>query len=195
MIDLKQKLILASASPRRKDILEMVGLDFEVIPSLYVEPSHSDHLVEAALFAQDVALGKGQEVFDRYENKHLVLSADTIGLIDDIVLEKPIDREDAKRMLKLMSGKTHAVLTAVALFIPGKAEPLLKTVTTQVSFRDLSGEEIEIYLDQEEYSDKAAAYAIQGKAAVFVERIEGEYFNVVGLPIVTVWEMLKESQQ
>ncbi len=172
----------------------MVGLDFKIVPSLYEEPSHSEHLVEAALFVQDVALGKGQEVFDRYEQERLVLSADTIGLLGEIVLEKPLDRADAKRMLKLMSGKTHAVLTSVALFIPGQKDPLLKTVTTQVSFRTLTDEEIEIYLDQEEYLDKAAAYAIQGKAAIFVERIEGEYFNVVGLPIVTVWEMLKESQ-
>lgn len=175
--------------------MEMIGLEFTVVPSLYQEPSHSDHLVEASLFVQDVALGKGQEVFDRYEQQQLVLSADTIGLIEETVLEKPRDREDAHRMLRLMSGKTHAVLTAVALFIPGREEPLLKTITTQVRFRQLTDEEISLYLDQEEYMDKAAAYAIQGKASIFVEHIEGDYFNIVGLPVVSVWEMLKESQQ
>jgi septum formation protein len=194
-MDFKHQLILASASPRRKEILEMAGLAFEVVPSLYEEPSHSDHLVDPSLFVQQVAIGKGQEVFDRFEQGKIVLSADTVGLIDDSVLEKPLDRKDATRMLKLMSGKTHAVLTAVAIFSPGKKDPIVKTVTTQVSFRRLSEDEIETYLDYDEYSDKAAAYAIQGKAAIFVERIEGEYFNVVGLPIAAVWEMLKESQQ
>lgn len=194
MLSLQQKLLLASASPRRKDILEMVGLKFEVVPSLYQEPSHSDHLVDPALFVQEVALGKGQEVFDRFEQQHLVLSADTIGLIGETVLEKPKDRADAKRMLQLMSGKTHQVLTGVALFSPEKPEPLIKVVTTQVTFRSLEDQEIESYLDTAEYSDKAAAYAIQGEAAVFVEKITGDFFNVVGLPVSTVWQMLKESQ-
>jgi len=171
----------------------MVGLDFEVIPSNYEEPRHSHLLSDPEEFAIEVSLGKGEEVFQRFKGQKLVLAADTIGIIADEVLEKPQDRADARRMLKLMSAKTHQVLTTVALFSPSWEKPTIEAVYTDVSFRKIDEEELEKYLDSAEYMDKAAAYAIQGEAAIFVEKIVGDYFNVVGLPIHTVWSMLRKT--
>lgn len=195
MLQLHHPLVLASASPRRKEILEMVGLSFEVVPSTYHEPLHSQHLTAPEVFTQELACEKGKEVFHRIGKNKLVLAADTVGIIENEVLEKPKDRADAKRMLQLLSGRDHRVLTALALYSPGRQEPMLSTVETKVFFGHLDEQAIEKYLDGGEYADKAAAYAIQGKASVFVEKIEGDYFNVVGLPIATVWKMLKRSRE
>lgn len=195
MSDLKFPLVLASASPRRKEILAMAGLEFEVVPSVYQEPLHSSVLTDPRAFAAQLAFEKGKEVFARLGEKSMVLGADTIGVLGHEVLEKPVDRDDAKRMLKLLSGKTHQVVTAVALFIPGVEQPQERLISTNVTFYPLSEEDIDRYLETEEYADKAAAYAIQGRACVFVERIEGDYFNVVGLPMATVWAMLKDHFQ
>lgn len=192
MFDLKYPLVLASASPRRREILAMAGLEFEVIPSVYQEPLHSSVLSDPRAFAAQLAHEKGKEVFARLGETSMVLSADTIGVLGHEVLEKPVDRDDAKRMLKFLSGKTHQVVTAVALFIPGMAKPEERLVSTNVTFYPLSEADIDRYLETEEYADKAAAYAIQGRACVFVERIEGDYFNVVGLPMATVWGILKD---
>lgn len=191
---LKYPLILASRSPRRQEILQMVGLDFEIMPSLYEEPLHSSRLVDPQSFAEELAFEKGKEVYSRLEQESLVLSADTIGIIGQQVLEKPKDKEDARRMIQLLSGRQHEVITSVALFSPDQ-QPQIETVITKVSFLTLSPEDIEHYLSSEEYKDKAAAYAIQGKAAVFVDKILGDYWNVVGLPIATVWKLLKPYQQ
>jgi septum formation protein len=193
MVFLKYPLVLASASPRRKEILQMVGLDFEVVPSLYVEPSHSTRLIDPQSFSEELAFEKGKEVYARLPEESLVLAADTIGVLGHQVLEKPKDKEDARRMLKMLSGKQHTVITSIALFSP-KVQPQLESVSTKVTFHSLSEEDIERYLQSAEYEDKAASYAIQGKAAVFVEKIMGDYWNVVGLPIATVWKLLKPYQ-
>ena len=193
--ELSQRLILASSSPRRKEILAMAGFEFEIIPSTYQEPLHSDRLCDPREFARELALGKGKEVFERTGKTRWVLSADTVGIIGHEVLEKPLDRADAKRMLQALSGKEHIVLTVVALFSPDHDDPLVEEVTTKVLFSELEEKEIERYLDHDEYQDKAAAYAIQGRASVFVEKIEGDYFNVVGLPISTVSKMLKSMKR
>lgn len=195
MIKLKYPLILASASPRRKDILEMVGLDFEVVTSNYEEPNHSDHLTDVQVFAEEVAVGKGLEVFERLGKKNIVISADTLGIMGDLVLEKPIDREDAKRMLTMLAGKQHTILSSVAVFSPDEAAPLVRSVFTDVYFREISEAEIDVYLDNEAYLDKSASYAMQGKAAVFVEKIVGDYFNIIGLPIVAVWDILRKWER
>ena len=171
----------------------MAGIDHVVIPSPYEEPAHSDDLRDPQIFAEEVALGKAMAVFHEEQQQKIVLGADTIGIIDGHVLEKPKDRADAKRMLKLMSGKTHQVLTAIAICAPDR-EPVVESVITHVTFRQLSEEEIEHYLDKADYRDKAAAYAIQGLASMFVRHIDGEYFNVVGLPICRVAERLKELE-
>lgn len=173
----------------------MVGLRFEVIPSTYVEPLHSQHLSAPEIFTQELAREKGREVFERIGKNKLVLAADTVGIIEDEVLEKPKDRDDAKRMLQLLSGREHRVLTALALYSPDLQQPMIQSVETKVSFIQLDEATIESYLDSGEYADKAAAYAIQGRASIFVEKITGDYFNIVGLPISTVWKMLKQSRE
>ena len=173
--------------------MEMIGLKFEIVESNYQEPKHSDHLNDPREFAEMMAASKGKEVFERTGKKSLVLAADTIGVIGDTVLEKPKDKEDAKRMLKLMSGKKHIVITSVALFSPDEDRASVEAVSTEVYFREIKDDELKYYLDNEEYMDKAAAYAIQGMAAVFIEKFNGDYFNVVGLPIFTVFEMLKNK--
>lgn len=190
MNSFKYPLILASNSPRRQEILSMVGFEFEVVPSLFQEPSHSTRLVDPQSFAEELAFEKGREVYSRVKKEVLVLAADTIGVMGNQVLEKPTDKEDARRMLRLLSGKQHTVITSIALFTPD-AEPRLESVSTKVNFHQLSEEDIEDYLKTEEYRDKAAAYAIQGSAAIFVQGIIGDYWNVVGLPIATVWAMIK----
>jgi len=170
----------------------MVGLDFEVVPSWYEEPSHSTRLIDPQSFAEELAFEKGREVYGRLQREVLVLAADTIGVLGDQVLEKPKDKEDARRMLQLLSGRQHTVITSLALFSPQR-QPVLESVSTKVSFYPLTEEDIEQYLLTGEYTDKAAAYAIQGSAAVFVEKIIGDYWNVVGLPIATVWKLLKAT--
>ncbi|MDP3976143.1 MAG: Maf family protein [bacterium] len=192
MLHLPHTLVLASASPQRKKLLEIIGVDFEIIPSRFQEPLHSDVLCDPRRFAVDLALGKGQEVFDRMEKKKIVLSADSIGILGDLVLEKPRDRDHAKQMISQLAGKTHVVLTAVALFHPDR-EVQVRSVETKVSFKPISDAELESYLDAGEYVDKAASYAIQGKASLFVERIEGDFYNIVGLPVSTIYDLLKTA--
>jgi len=190
MLQLTFPLILASASPRRTEILSQAGIHHEVMPSPYVEPAHSEELKEPQVFAEEVALGKAMALKESHPQK-VILGADTIGIIDGHVLEKPKDREDAKRMLEMMSGKTHQVLTSFAICVPDTPVHV-ESVITDVTFKPLSEEEIEHYLDVADYADKAAAYAIQEEASLFVEHIEGEYFNVVGLPICRVAQVLNE---
>lgn len=188
---MKTPLVLASTSPRRSEILRMAGYMFEVIPSQFEEPGHSEGQSDPIFYAQEMALEKGKEVFERLEKERVVLSADTVGLVDGEVLEKPKDREDAARMLRSLSGKTHVVITAFAIFFPEKREPICQKIETKVTFKQLSEDEIDSYLNHEEYLDKAAAYAIQGLASVFVEKVEGDYFNVVGLPICQINKVLE----
>lgn len=192
-------LILASNSPRRREILEMLELEFEQESSPFEEPVFDFEGGDPQEFIEEVAYNKGFFLFRTIEESCQVLSADTIGLIDGKVLEKPTDKEHAKQMLQQLSGKTHQVLTSVCLFHSEK-ELRQKTVTTDVTFRELSPEEIDWYLSKNTYQDKAAAYAIQEHASVFVEKVEGDYFNIVGLPIKTIWQwflddgLLKKSQ-
>lgn len=184
-------LVLASASPRRKELLLMLQIPFQVIPSQVEEPLHKHVLTNPVEFVRDLALEKGRDVLQRMTSEAIILSADTVGVIDGEVLEKPKSKADAKRMLKKLSGRAHRVLTGVSIFYPGK-KPLTRMVTTTVTFHPLREKDIDHYLRSSEYQDKAAAYAIQGLASVFVKKISGDYFNIVGLPVSTLWSMLKE---
>jgi septum formation protein len=192
MLQTNPPCILASQSPRRKELLEMLGLQFEQVSSPYEEPLFDTQLKDPETFVQMLAYEKGKAVLELQSSPAIILSADTIGLLEGEVLEKPKDRSHAKEMLQALSGKTHQVLTAVCLFHPEK-EVRQEVVSTEVTFRKLSEAEIDWYLDLNSYQDKAAAYAIQEEAAVFVDRIEGDYFTIVGLPIKTVWGWLLEE--
>ncbi len=179
------KVILASASPRRRELLKLIGLDPEVrIPEVN-EDMEAGEPIERYL--ERVAISKSMNVYRKQFFSSLVVSADTVVLIDGRFIGKPIDRRDASDMLRRLSGRNHEVWTGIALMHRG--ETCFRSARTQVIFKTLNEREIEHYLDHEEYMDKAGAYAVQGRAAIFVERIEGCFFNVMGFPLNLFYTM------
>jgi len=182
-------IILASASPRRKELLEKIGLRFEVEPSNYEEDMHSG--LEPHEFAQRISLEKAEVVARKHKNA-IVISADTLIVFGSQILGKPHTEKEARKMLETINGKSHSVITGFSIIDTGKNKALSKSVETKVYIRKLASVEIEAYVKSKESLDKAGAYAIQGLGAVIVERIEGDYFNVVGLPLSALTEALKE---
>jgi septum formation protein len=187
----QQKLILASASPRRQDLLRQAGFEFEVHPAHIPEVQNAG---ESPLeYALRLAREKAQAVAKRFPER-FVLGADTIVVVDSLVLGKPRDAEDAARMLRLLSGRGHEVTTAVSLVLPQPARTAdTRSCTTQVFFRELREPEILDYAASGEPLDKAGAYAIQGGAARWNVRLEGDYSNVVGLPLPLLGDMLRDN--
>lgn len=183
---LTMNIILASGSPRRRQLLEQLGLSFTV-QSSDVDESVEPGLSPAAMVEQ-LSLRKGQAVAERVGPDSLVLAADTVVALGDAVLGKPQDRAKAVSMLTSLSGKTHQVYTGVTLL--GGGRRVTEHETTAVTFRSLSREEIVAYVDTGEPMDKAGAYGIQGYGALLVERLEGDYFNVMGLPLCRLGRML-----
>ena len=175
---------MASASPRRAQLLRQIGIPFKVVKGSYHEPEKIDENL-----LEDIALGKAKSVSAKYP-QNFILGADTVVICEKRVLGKPKDEEEAQRMLQLLSGRVHRVITAVAL-VKGEREAVSREETL-VWMRNIGEEEIKAYTASKEPYDKAAAYAIQGKGAVFVEKVQGCFFNVVGLPIYRVVLMLKE---
>lgn len=182
-------LILASASPRRKELLKQVGLDFIVEPSEIEEKRAPGEA--PADYALRLATDKALEVAGHHPSR-LVLGADTIVVLDQEVLGKPGDRRQARQMLCRMSGREHGVITAFALVFQEGSLLVQRWVETRVRMKRLTDQEIEGYLNTGEPFDKAGGYAIQGKGGLLVESIEGCYTNVVGLPLPALAEALKE---
>jgi septum formation protein len=179
-------LVLASASPRRQELLREAGIPIEVHPAhVREERADGEKPVE---YACRLAREKAQSVAARFPGRY-VLGADTIVVVDEQILEKPVDAQDAARMLRLLSGRGHIVTTAVSLATPDGFTDT-NSSNTEVSFRELEDKEILQYIEGGEPMDKAGAYAIQGGAGAWVQRIEGEYSNVVGLPLSLVIAML-----
>jgi septum formation protein len=183
------KLILASSSPRRAEILANAGLPFSVLSSA-VDESPDPGETPAAL-VQRLANAKADLVTARAVGPAIVVGADTVVVLDDKILGKPRSTEEARHMLQQLSGRTHSVLTGVALVRLPDGERREFTESTLVHFRPISEEELSSYLATEEPYDKAGAYAIQGQAGRYIPRIEGCYFNVVGLPLSRVLTELK----
>ena len=180
------RLVLASASPRRSDLLRNAGLPFVIDPAdIHEEPLAGEAPID---YARRLARDKAKTVFARHPNA-VVLGADTVVVVDEHLLEKPANAEDAARMLRLLSGRTHLVITGVCL-LSAEFERTEAEVTL-VTFVPMSAQEIGEYVASGEPMDKAGAYGIQGMASRWVERIEGDYFNVVGLPVARVYRMLK----
>jgi septum formation protein len=178
-------LILASSSPRRREILTNAGLAFEV-RAAEVEEVRGEH--ESAVdYVQRLAREKAGALVRGPGD--IVLGADTVVVVDSVVLEKPRDPADAVSMLELVAGRGHDVITGICLASDG--DTIIDLETTRVYFAPMSGAEIEGYVASGEPMDKAGAYAIQGLASKFIERIEGDYFNVVGLPIARVYRHLR----
>jgi septum formation protein len=185
-----QLLILASASPRRAELLTGAGIPFEV------RPAHLDERVrrgeDAASYACRVASEKARAVHASAAGRP-VLAADTVVVVDGQIFGKPSHTDDARRMLGLLAGRTHEVLTAVVLISEGPMSVQARTEVTTVEFAPLGKAEIDWYVASGEPADKAGAYAIQGLASRFVTRIEGSYSNVVGLPVALVYMMCSRA--
>jgi septum formation protein len=179
-------LFLASASPRRAELLRNAGIAFSVEPAHVPEQAFPNE--KPLDYAQRLARDKARAVYARHPDS-AVLGADTVVIVDEHLLEKPADEHDAARMLRLLSGRTHQVITGVCMVAP--AFENTEAEITQVVFSPLSEEEIADYIRTGEPMDKAGAYAIQGIASRWVERIAGCYFNVVGLPLPRVYRMLR----
>jgi septum formation protein len=194
------KLILASASPRRRELLAQAGYRFEVQPSSVPESRRPGE--DAIRFATRLARQKAEEVFARRQaaagmaETALVLGADTVVVCDGEVFGKPSDAADAERMLLLLSGRTHHVVTGVAVVWGSSPSPAVEIAAelTQVTMQTLSPEEVSRYVDSGEPMDKAGAYAIQGYAGRWIPRISGCYFNVVGLPLALVASLLEGAE-
>lgn len=182
-------LILASGSPRRRELLAQIDIPYMVNPSSYREKNGKKKDPEKFVEAQ--AVGKAKDVAAKYP-KQWVLGADTIVVVEDTILGKPRHAREAKEMLRSLSGKRHSVLTAVALVKDDIVRT--KVVETKVWFRSLTDKEIDAYVATGEPMDKAGAYAIQGRAAAFVDKINGSYTNVVGLPLSQVCKMLYKAK-
>ncbi len=186
---MKKKLILASQSPRRRELLELIGLPFEV-----QIPTFEEHTAQSISVPGDLALanarGKAEEVA-RSHPESVILGVDTVVSIGGEILGKPENGEDAVRMLSLLQGKTHTVWTALCFINNETTE--LAIEHTEVDFLPMNEEEIQAYVDTGEPMDKAGAYAIQGKGAVYIRGIRGDFFTVMGLPVWRVWEWWKKQ--
>jgi septum formation protein len=182
----REPLVLASASPRRRDLLERVGVPIEVVPADVDESRRPSEPPIA--YARRVAQSKAEEIARRMPGRW-VLAADTVVEVDGEVLGKPSDADDAARMWRRLSGRSHQVITAFALRGPGDRE-VVREVATEVCFRAAGPDEIAAYLRAGEWRGKAGGYAAQGMAAAFVSAVRGSFTNVVGLPLVEVLEEL-----
>ena len=188
---MKMDIYLASQSPRRRELLQQLGVRFAVRPADLPEQPRPGELPQA--FVQRMALEKASHVWNNLEEQQRapVLGADTVVCIDDRILGKPVDKADAIAMLMRLSGRTHEVMTGVALV---SQQHSLCVNVSQVTFKALDRNEIERYWSTSEPGDKAGSYAIQGYAAAFITHLQGSYSGVMGLPLYETAQLLKEQQ-
>ena len=184
-----KKIILASASPRRREILSLTGLKFRVDPGDYEEDMDSGQ--EPHKLARSLSLEKARSVAGNHRNA-LIIAADTFIVFRGRLLGKPHTAEEARRMLKRLNGREHSVITGFTILDTESGQKLSRSVETRVWFRKLGMKELEAYIKSKEPLDKAGAYAIQGLGAAIVKKIEGDFFNVVGLPLSELVEGLKK---
>ena len=187
----QSSLVLASASPRRREILRALGFEFEVLPAAVNEEElrWDDPIRSARILAELKAVDAQQ-----HRPRKTIIAADTVVVKDGKELGKPADPREAAEMLAALSGGMHAVVTGVALIAPPNIR-IVEVEQTAVYFRELTEGEIRLYIETGEPFDKAGAYAIQGYASIFVERIEGCYFNVVGLPVPRLFSMFRTLEE
>ena len=185
------RIILASGSPRRRELLDQIGAKYEV------RPSEADETITSTIpseVVKELALRKGSEVAAHYEEDVVILSADTVVANNGKILGKPKDDAEAIKMIESIQGKSHEVYTGVAIIIKRNTEKVVNfAVETKVKVASMSMEEIEAYIRTGEHKDKAGAYAIQGKFAPYIDGIEGDYYNVVGFPISRICKELSKE--
>lgn len=191
-----KKIILASASPRRKELLEQIGLSFQI------EPARGEEHITSVIpreVVEELSYQKAMEVARLHkEEDTLILGADTIVVYEDKIMGKPADEEEAREMLRKLSGKTHCVFTGVTAVLWENQKKTVRTFSekTEVTFYPMSEEEIMLYVKTREPMDKAGAYGIQGIGAKFIQAIHGDYNNVVGLPVARLYqEVLRDWMQ
>lgn len=184
-----KKVILASNSPRRREILGKF-INFEAVTAEVKEDNDFYKSPETLVMA--LAFEKANSVAVKYEDA-IVIGADTVVEIEGEILGKPKSREDAKRMMGKLRGKTHKVITGFSIIDLSSDKKYMDYEVTEVVFKDLSDEEIEAYINKAEYMDKAGAYGIQEEAALFVDKIKGDYLNIVGFPISKIYTVLKDN--
>jgi len=190
---MKYQVVLASGSPRRKELLELIGVDFKIITSNKEEVITSTNPEEVV---KELSIMKAEDVAEGVSGPALILGADTVVAHNGRILGKPKDREDAVRMITSFAGDEHYVYTGVCIIrkeADGSVKRLIFAEGTKVSVYPMSAEEIERYVDSGEPMDKAGAYAIQGLFAPYIRGIEGDYYNIVGFPIAGIYQRLKEE--
>ena len=187
-----EKIVLASASPRRREILENIGLQFKVAVC-DADESRVDKSIPVNLYVQELAILKAGEAAKLDVGDALIISADTVVYADGKIMGKPKDSAHAQEMLSALSGKTHSVFTGICVMRKRDMFSVCASVETKVVFKPLTESEILGYVSTGEPMDKAGAYGIQGKGSLLVEKIDGDYFNVVGLPVSKLCEILKEE--
>lgn len=179
-----KKIVLASGSPRRKELLEQIGVTFEIIKAEGEEVITSAIPTEAV---KELSGQKAREVAAKCDGT-VIIGADTVVAADGLILGKPKDREDAMRMLRILQGKEHEVITGVTVFLKEQKKTVQFAEVTKVHVFPMTEEQIEDYIESKEPMDKAGAYGIQGKFAAYVSGIEGDYNNVVGLPVGRLYQ-------
>ena len=179
------KFILASKSPRRREILADLGLEFEIVTA---DTDESCDLTDPQAFVEELSLRKGRAVAEGIDSDTVIIASDTVVACQNEILGKPKDRADAERMLDMLSGKSHRVISGIALIT--KDKEAVSSEVTNVIFDTLSESDKRIYLNSKEPYDTAGAYAIQGLASMWIKGIEGDYFNVVGLPVKRLHDLL-----
>lgn len=182
------KFILASKSPRRREILADLGLKFDIVTA---DTDESCELKDPRAFVEELALRKGRAVADLIDGNTVIIASDTVVACGGEILGKPRDRADACRMLNMLSGSRHSVISGIALI--SKDKEAVASEVTEVIFDTLTDSDKEIYLNSNEPYDKAGAYAIQGLASMWIKGIEGDYFNVVGLPVKRLHDLLLDE--
>jgi septum formation protein len=187
----QRTLVLASASSRRHDLLKAAGYRFEVHPSFLAEPDHKSHRISAEQYAESNSYFKARQVAERFPDA-LILAADTIVAYDNEVFGKPADVDDARKILFTLSGTTHRVITGITLLDPAESRRLICHDTTAVTMRPMSEQALADYLATGAWHGKAGAYGIQNHGDAYIERIDGSFSNVVGLPMELLADMLRE---
>lgn len=187
----KTVFVLASQSPRRRELLKNIGINAEVVPAKIDESALEG--LEPERMVTELAMLKACDVARSFKGNVIVIAADTCVCIDGRVMGKPRSRKEASQMLSTLSGNTHEVYTGYCVFNCADKNAVAKHEVTKVTFKEISQKEIDSYIDTREPMDKAGAYGIQGKGAAFIEKIEGDYFNVVGLPICSLVKLLSKE--
>ncbi|WP_312460148.1 Maf family protein [Proteiniclasticum sp.] len=185
------RFVLASASARRQELLQRMNIPYEIIVSDFDEDSVSFE-GNPSDYVKELAMEKANSVSETLSGDSLVIGADTIVYANSQILGKPKNRQDAKRMMKLLQGTDHYVYSGVALIHPARNLKTAFSVVTTVSFSKMDDNEIEFYLTRDEWQDKAGAYGIQGAAGIYIREIHGDYYNVMGLPLQELYTRLRK---